>query len=338
MAAAQVALALWREGDGQTPTLVTRSLRERANRNDEAGMWWAESGTDGWRWWQAPVETQAMMIEAFGEIERDAQAVDDCRAWLIQQKRVRSWPTTIGTANAIHALLAPLPSAADDTPLTREAVERMLSEVPLGVALGGKTLEPADVEPGTGFYQVRLPASEIRPSLADITLTKKDPGVAWASVHWQFFEDMAKLASHATQGLRLKKELFVRRTGPGGKQVLEPVTGPLRVGDEVVSRIVLESDNALDFVHLKDARASGAEPLAALSGRRWQDGMSFYEETRDSATHLFFDTLPPGTHVLEIGMRVTRAGAYQSGIAEVRCMYAPAFQARSGSVEIRVGK
>ena len=160
--------------------------------------------------------------------------------------------------------------------------------------------------------------------------------MAWANVHWQYFEDLGKLTSHQTKGLRLEKSLFVRRNGAAGT-VLEPVNGPLRVGDELVTRLVVSNDRAMEFVHVKDSRASGTEPVDLLSGYHWQDGLAFYRETRDAATHFFLDSLPPGPHVLEIAARVQHAGIYQSGSAEIRCLYAPEFSARSGSVAIEVG-
>ena len=154
-------------------------------------------------------------------------------------------------------------------------------------------------------------------------------------MHWQYFDDVAALVAHESGGLRLEKTLFVRRHTPQGPQ-LEPVTGPLREGDELVTRLVVRNDQEMEFVHLKNARGSGTEPVNVLSGYRWQDGLGYYEVTRDAATHLFLDRLPVGTHVFEIATRIQHAGVDQSGAAEIRCMYAPEFQARSGSTRLEV--
>lgn len=40
-----------------------------------------------WRWYRAPVETQALMIEAFDEVTGDGEAVRQCKQWLLGQKR-----------------------------------------------------------------------------------------------------------------------------------------------------------------------------------------------------------------------------------------------------------
>ena len=112
--------------------------------------------------------------------------------------------------------------------------------------------------------------------------------------------------------------------------------GPVKVGDELVTRLILRNARAMEFVHLKDLRGSGTEPVQVLSGYHWQDGLGYYEVTRDSASHFFIDALPAGTHVFETSVRAQHAGIYQTGVAEINCMYAPGFSAHSASVRLEV--
>jgi len=322
MSRAHLALALHRLGEKEVPALVTRSLKEHAVIDEEQGMFWKDNRNDGWWWWQAPVETQAMMIEAFREIDADAKAVENCQVWLIKQKQVSDWKTTKATADAIHALLM-------------GGKNLLGSDALLEISLGGLTVAPEAVEAGTGFYQSRFVQEAVKPELGKITLTKTDAGVGWASVHWQYLEDMAKVSPHAGKQLTLEKSLFLRKNTDQGP-LLVPLEGPVKVGDELVTRLILKNDRAMEYVHLKDLRGSGTEPVNVLSGYRWQDGFGYYEVTRDSASHFFIDRLPPGTHVFETSVRVQHAGQYQTGIAEIRCMYAPEFNAHSPSLEITV--
>lgn len=327
MAAAHTALALWRAGDADTARLITRSLRETAANDPLTGMSWKDSEREGW-WWQAPVETQARMIEAFQEIDNDRKAVEDCRVWLIRQKQLREWGGTMATADAVFALLADRGSDGKAPTLTAPADDL------LRVSLGGKTVEPGKVEAGTGIYQHRFAAAEVKPELADIAVTKESPGIAWAGVHWQYLEDLSKLDAHQSGGLKLEKSLFIRPSS--GDRALKPVDGPVSVGDELVTRLVIRNERAMEYVHLKDARGSGTEPLNVLSGWRSQDGISCYEVTRNSASHFFIENLPAGTHVFETSARVQHVGVYQTGVAEIRSMYAPEFHARSAGIAIRV--
>ncbi|MFQ3577752.1 MAG: hypothetical protein SNJ52_01920 [Verrucomicrobiia bacterium] len=133
----------------------------------------------------------------------------------------------------------------------------------------------------------------------------------------------------------MKKTVFLREnTGRG--PVLREISGPLAPGDELLVRIELRSDRAMEYIHLKDQRGSGTEPVNVLSARRVQDGLSYYESTRDTASHFFIDYLPAGTYVFEYPLKVQLRGVYQSGIAEVMCMYAPEFNSHSASTKLSV--
>jgi hypothetical protein len=166
-----------------------------------------------------------------------------------------------------------------------------------------------------------------------ITVTKTDDGVSWGSVHWQYLEDVAKIPAANETPLTLKKTLFTKETTAHGP-VLKPVQGPVTVGDELVVRLELRCDRDLEFVHLKDHRASGTEPVNVLSRYRYQDGLSYYEATRDTATHFFIPYLRKGVYVFEYSTRVQLRGRYQTGMAEIQCMYAPEFAGHSESFEL----
>lgn len=324
MSRAHAALGLHRLGETTTAKLVTRSFRENSMANEEMGMWWKDSEGEGWWWWQAPIETQAMMIEAFREIDRDDKAVEDCQVWLIKQKQVQDWKTTKATADAVYSLLL-------------GGKNLLGSDAIIEITLGSLAVKPEKVEPGTGMFEVRFPGPEVKPEFGDITVRKSDDGVSWASVHWQYLEDMAKVTAHNATPLKLEKSLFVKKNTARGPELV-PLAGPVTIGDELVTRLVLKNDRAMEFLHLKDYRGSGCEPVNVLSGYRWQDGFGYYEVTRDTASHFFIDYLPPGTHVFESSVRVQHAGRYQTGIAEIQSMYAPEFNAHSASIPIEAAR
>jgi len=118
--------------------------------------------------------------------------------------------------------------------------------------------------------------------------------------------------------------------------VLERVAGTVAVGNELVVRIELRVNRDMEYVHLEDSRGSGTEPVNVLSRYRYQDGLAYYEQTRDTATHFFIDYLPKGTYVFEYPLRVQHRGRYQTGMAEIQCMYAPEFGGHSESVWLNV--
>ncbi|PTY07383.1 hypothetical protein DB347_08775 [Opitutaceae bacterium EW11] len=318
---AHLALALQRFGDAPAAQAIVRSLKERSVTSEELGMFWRDQELSWW-WYHAPIETQALMIEAFAEIANDAKAVEDCKVWLLKQKQTQDWKTTKATADAIYGLLL----RGDDL-LSRDSV--------VEVDLGGRPIRPEKVEAGTGFYEQRFPGSQVTPEMGHVTVKKADEGVSWGSLHWQYLEDIAKVPPHEGTPLMLKKTLFVKETTKKGP-VLKPVNGAISVGDELVVRIELRTDRDMEYVHLKDQRGSGTEPVNVLSRYRYQDGLGYYETTRDTATHFFIDYLPKGTYVFEYSTRVQLRGVYQSGIAEIQCMYAPEFNSHSASTRLEV--
>jgi uncharacterized protein YfaS (alpha-2-macroglobulin family) len=306
----------------ETAVAILKSLKERSVTNEEMGMFWRDTELSWW-WYRAPIETQAMMIEAFQEVAGDKQAVEDCRVWLLKQKQTQDWKTTKATADAIYGLLL------------RGTTNMLASDAVVEVSLGGKTIKPENVEAGTGFYEQRFVRGEIKPEQGKITLKKTDEGVSWGSVHWQYLEDVSKVTPYEGTPLKLKKTLFIKETTKKG-QALKPVTGALAVGDELVVRVELRVDRDMEYVHLKDQRGSGTEPVNVLSRYKYQDGLGYYESTRDTASHFFIHYLPKGVYVFEYSVRVQHKGKYQSGIARIQCMYAPEFNSHSESFELEV--
>jgi len=346
----QLAIALARfrtftNAKDSTPESIMNSIKERSVTNEEIGMFWRETELSWW-WYRAPIETQALMIEAFDEVMHDQSAVEDCKVWLLKQKQTQDWKTTKATADAVYALLLRgkdlLSSQAmvevklggmDVTPTTTE-IRNPKSEV-RNKAEDTKFETSGKVEPGTGFYEVRFTPAEIKPKMGEINVRKTDEGVAWGSVHWQYLEDMSKVTPYEGTPLKLTKTLFTK-TATNRGMVLELVKGPVQVGDELVVRIELRVDRDMEYVHMKDQRGSGTEPVNVLSQYKYQDGLAYYESTRDTATHFFIDYLPKGTYVFEYSTRVQLRGRYQTGVTEIQCMYAPEFGSHSGSVELVV--
>jgi uncharacterized protein YfaS (alpha-2-macroglobulin family) len=318
---AQIALGLHRMKDERTPDAIVKSLLEHATSNEEMGMFWNDGG-QAWWWYHAPIETQAMMIEVFDEVAHNQRVVEDCKVWLLKQKQTQNWKTTKSTADAVYALLL-------------RGANMLASDALVEVQLAGKRLEPARVEAGTGFYEQKFLRTEVIPEFGKIRLTKTDPGVSWGSIYWQYLEDVSKVTPHEGTPLKLEKQIYRKEFTKAGPE-LQPVNGPLQIGDELVCRIVLRTDRDMEYVHLKDHRGSGTEPVNVISTYRFQDGLGYYESTRDTASHFFMDYLPKGTYVFEYSVRVQHAGKYPTGIANIECMYAPEFNSHSGSIPLDV--
>jgi uncharacterized protein YfaS (alpha-2-macroglobulin family) len=317
---AHIAVALKRLGDADKAGAIVKSLLERSVNSEEMGLHWNDAAS--WWWYYAPIETQAMMIEAIDEVAGDLDAVEDAKVWLIKQKQTQSWPTTKSTADAIYAVLM-----RGRNPLASRSLVQ--------ATWGDQVVQPTKVEAGTGFYNKRVTGSDVQAKMGQVTLTKTEPGVAWAGLHWQYLEDIAKVPMTKGTPLKIEKRLFIKQLTPTGHELV-PVDGPVKVGDELVVRLILRTDRDMEFIHLKDHRGSGTEPTDVISGYRFTDGLSYYHQTSDAASHFFIDRLPEGTYVLEYSTRIQLRGQYQTGFANIQCMYAPEFSAHSESHALSV--
>ncbi len=326
-----LAIALHRAGDRETARAIVKSLDERSTGRDGQqdnwqGMWWRDPHPGWWSWAHAPIETQAVMIEAFDEVAGDAAAVEALKAWLLSQKRTSRWPGSRATADAVAALFG----RGDDLLAAKELVT---------VTVGGEPVQAANAEAGTGFFEERFVRREITPKLAEVVMKKADAGIAWGGIHWQYLDDVANVPAAGRVELAIEKKLFVKRftkAGPVLEPVAEGAATKLAVGDELVVRLVVTSDRDYEFLELADHRPSLTEPVDVLSGWRWGDGVGWYVAVRDASTQLFFERLPRGTHVFEYSLRAAHRGSGSSGFARIQSRYAPEFSAHSASIPVEV--
>ena len=321
-----VAMILHRANDKDTPGLILRSLKERATIDDELGMYWTGFQA-GYSWSGFPTETHAMLIEAFNEVTEDYETVKELRVFLLKLKQTTDWKTTKATAQACYALLL----GGDD----------WLNPMPMPtVKLGNIELNEdntaLDQEAGTGYIKRSWQQAEIGPRMGNISITTHTDRVAWGALHWQYLEQMDRVTPHDTP-FSLKKDIMLKRaTEAGDELVAIKDAGDIGVGDKLTIRIELRTDRYLDYVHLKDLRGSGLEPLQRLSGHRYQGGLGYYQSIKDAGMHFFFDRISPGTYVFEYDLRVTHMGDFSNGITTAMCMYAPEFNTHSKGDRVKV--
>lgn len=317
-----LALALHRAGRTEAAQKIVASLRERARMTEELGMYWAFDW--GYYWYQLPIETQALMVEVFDEVANDRKAVEELRIWLLKNKQTNRWESTKATAEAAYALLLHGDNWLENSKTVR-------------VQVGGKNLQPAEVEPGTGYFKQQWTGAEVTPAWSAVRVENPNTNIVWGAAYWQYFEDLDKITGFKKTPLTIVKQLFREENSPTGpKLVALPDGAKLRVGDKVKVRIEIRVDREMEFVHLKDMRAAGFEPVNVLSGYRWQGGLGYYESTKDLATHFFIDYLPRGAFVFEYPLRVNHRGDMSNGITTIQCMYAPEFTSHSQGIRVKV--
>ena len=321
---ALAAIALKRRGETKLAKEIMASIKERGVLSDELGMYWKRPYFFSSSIFAAPVSTQAVIVEAFREVTQDEESAEACNVWLLKQKQTQDWTTTAATADAVYALML----GGGANLLAGDALAE--------VTLGGEKVVPEKVEKGTGMWSVRYDSAAIKPKMGEITFTGPSAhGVSWGGVHWSYFEDVLKVRTHEPKELRVEKKYYKKTKGAEGTR-LAAIGEALEPGDEIVARLEITSDRTYEFVHLSDERPACAEPVDVLSSYRWQDGVGYYQSTKDVATHYYVDRLNKGVFVLETSYRVQQRGVFTGGIATIQCMYAPEFTAHSTAETMRV--
>jgi len=327
-----VALILHRYDETTTAKSILRSLKENALHHEELGMYWKEWTNPGYVRSEAPIESQALMIEAFAEIDGDVNLVNELKTWLLLQKQTQHWPSTIATAEACYALLL---QGSNGLSSTQPVTVQLGDGAPMGK---GNPLEA-----GTGYWKTSIPGEKVTPQMGEVKVirTATKPGQpitpSWGAVYWQYFDDMDKITQTVGGPLQLSRQLLLSRETAKGT-VLEALGdgANVKVGDKITIRLVVKCDRDMEFLHLKDVRASCMEPVDVLSEYHWQGGLGYYQSTKDASTEFLFDVLPRGTHVLEYAVRVTHAGQFSNGIGSIQCLYAPGFNSHSEGNRLQV--
>lgn len=323
-----IALSLNRFGDNKTAKLIVESLKETASNNEDWGMYWIENKA-GYNWNQAPIETQALLIEAFSEINDDTKSIDAMKVWLLKNKQAKNWPTTKSTTEAIYALMlkgSDWMNVKDNT-IINIGDEKILT----------KKLSENEKEAETGYLKLTWKKEEIKKEMAEISIQNKSIVPGFGGVFWQYFEDLDQIKTNSGASLLVEKELFLKITSDKGTELQKISNNTLlRTGDLVTVRLLVSAKETMEFVHLKDMRASCFEPVNALSEYKYNQGIGYYMSTKDAATHLFFDVVNKGTYVFEYDIRVNNSGNFSNGITTIESMYAPEFSSHTKGIRVNV--
>lgn len=317
---AQSAIILKAAGRTAEANEFIASLKEHLVQTDELGAYFAFHANP-YNWGMLPVPAHVEVMEALRMAGGNDALVEEMKLWLLKQKQATSWNSPVATADAVYALLC-------------QGTNLLESRGDVRITLGNKVLEtlsPAKTTiPGLGYVKETFVQGSPELKAKTVTVEKRDAGIAWGAVYAQYLSPISDVKQQGGE-LNVEKKLYVERVSAGGSKSLQPVTEGtvLSVGDKIVARLAIRLDRAMDFVQLKDQRGACFEPIGSLSGYRWSNGLGYYAEVEDAATHFFFDHLGKGVHVLEHSYRIARGGTYETGLATIQCAYAPEYASHS---------
>ena len=311
---AEAAVVLTRMGRPDDAAQLLASIREHLVDGPE-GLH-VEYPSNGVVGSDRKMAVHAMLMEALALADGEDRAEADglCR-WLLSQKRLQDWGASTATMDAVYALLQGqgrgLTLHTDDevrleSPKGEEwAVLHTAEDAPAGLGTVTATVEGRELDGGAGILK--------------IVKTEETPS-AWGAAYAQFRLPLSEV-ERAASGLRVRVE--TDNESP-------------KVGDRLKLRYVITSDRDYEYVRLKAGRAACLEPVEALSGYEYRNGLGYYKEVKDASTNYFFERLPKGTYVLEMECYVERAGRYTVGAAKLNGVYAPEFSAYAPGMTLEV--
>jgi uncharacterized protein YfaS (alpha-2-macroglobulin family) len=322
-----LALTLKRMGRPKDADLVWASVMDSAKTNDEEGTFFAPEDRS-WLWYNDTIETQAFALRTLMELQPADARADGFVQWLLLHKKLNQWKSTRATAEVIYSL-----------------VHYLRKEGALGipedatVTVGNRkvafTFEP---DRYTGEKnQIVVPGNQIDPkTTSTVVVEKEGKGFVFASATWHFSTE--KLPAEERGDFFAVSRRYFRRESTGRGFALKPLAdgAALSPGDEVEVQISLRTKHEAEYVHLRDPRGAGFEPVSTASRWKWDLGLSYYEEVRDSATNFFFERLPVGEYTFKYRVRAAMSGAFKVGPATVQSMYAPEFNAYSAGAVLTV--
>lgn len=316
-----------KRSDDKTADKIYASLEERSFKKDEMGKYW--NAGNGYRWDELPIERQSRIIEFYNEMDAPTKEIELMKIWLLKNKQTRNWPTTKSTSSAIYAILLEGERSA--------GISWLEETSPVDISRDNKIIEFDKAQSGTGYVSKSWTNQTFPKSWGNIKVDNPNSSTSWGAMYYQYFEDMDKVVSASDNPLKIIKNIFLVKQSNKG-EVLEEIKPGLRLmpGDKLTVRLRVISDRSMDYVHLKDWRGSGLEPVSTLSGYRYAGGLSFYENVKDLATHFYIDHLPKGDHIIEYSLRINHKGEYSGGLATLQSMYAPEFSSHSSGIKLEV--
>lgn len=297
-------------------------LKETSVDSKTQGVYWKQN-LDDWGWFSSKVVNHAGALEAFNKLKpNDQKFIEDMKIWLITQKEVNSWGSSRGTSEVIFTILNSGKSwtSAESDKAT--------------IIWGGKELKPETQ--ATGYVKSALKTDVLDKNLATVTVTKSGAGIVQGGLFWQYYEDLDKIKSSENY-ISVVKELYKKVKTVNGEE-LQKISSetPLKVGDKVTVRMIVNTDRAMEFIHIKDMRAAGFEPLDVISGYQWKNSLGYYQSTKDASTNFYIQSMPKGKYVFEYDYVANASGKFSNGITTIQNYYAPQMSAHTKGTHVEI--
>lgn len=303
-------------------------LKETSTDTETQGVYWKQNLND-WGWYSSKTVNHAGALEAFNKLTPTDEAfIEEMKVWLVTQKEVNSWGSSRGTAEVIFTIL--------NSGKSWTSVESDKAEI-----TWDSSSQPSPKEKelnATGYYKKSVVSDNLDKNLATVSIKKDSPGIVQGGLFWQYYEDLDKIKSSESY-ISITKELYKKVKTENGEQLIKiNENSPLKVGDKVTVRMILNTDRNMEFIHLKDMRAAGFEPLDVISGYEWKNNLGYYQSTKDASTNFYIENMPKGKYVFEYDYVANASGKFSNGITTLQNYYAPQMNAHTQGSKVEINE
>lgn len=326
-----LALTLKRSQRVKDAELVWSSVMDAAIYSEDEGTHLARENKS-WLRYNDSIQTHAFALRTEMELGDNATKRNDTKRdglvqWLFMNKKLNHWKSTRATTEVLFALVQYL-----------KETKRMAQNESLEIKIGEQ--KPIKMDFLADHYeskkhQIVYEASQVEPNLVPITFKKQTSGFMFASSTWHY---STETMPHEPSGdlLSVTRDFYVREL-VGKDYVLKQLkeNSSIQVGDELEVQLTINAKHPMEYVHLRDPRGAGFEPVG-LSKHNHELGIYWYEEVRDSGTNFFFEHLPQGQYRFKYHVRATHAGTFKVSPAIIQPVYAPDFVSYSNGQQVRV--
>ena len=334
---ALLALALKQHRDDNRARQVAGEIEQSARVNEFDAHWESKHTTHGWTV-ENDTEATALSVKALARINPQSSLLGKAARWLVGTRRNGYyWESTRQTAFAIFGLTDFVKVSKELTPDYNVAVylngEQVLS----------KQVTAADIGSAQAFVIERK--GSMLSSANQVRIVKTGKGALYLSTSLNYFTRDEDIQAQASSNLTLTREYLRLRVVQSGEQAewkIEPLTGELRSGDLIVSRLRVKGARA-QYMMIEDPIPAGCEQVDRVSGidlayvadagsRRWTDWYSA-REFRDQKTALFVDYFD-GDAMFQVALRVQVPGEFRIAPARAELMYQPTVQSNTSSARM----
>jgi hypothetical protein len=315
--------------------LLALGLKERGDRRAEAVAGEIEGAAKGGgadAHWDNSTEATALSVKALARILPQSEVLPRAARWLVGHRRFgHYWLSTRETAFAVFGLI-------DYVKVSKE----LDPDYALEVYVGGQQVlqrqvtgsDPASMQP----FTLQRRGAEVGQS-NEVRVVKRGRGVLYLSSNVVHYANDEQTAEAGVPQLKVRREylrlkLAEKSDGTLGWQT-EPLSGDVRSGDIIVSRLVLEGEKA-EYLMVEDPIPAGCEQVEAVSGidlnhtdKDWSDWYSA-REFRDNRAVLFLNYFD-GKAQFQYAMRVQVPGQFRVAPSRAERMYEPDVRANSAS-------